>query len=106
GDGTLDEPFSMYGTLADEVKVADDKLSMDVTLHKDATFSDGKPVTADDLVFSYEMWKSDKVATTYQYYWADIKEAKKTGPKSVKFTFSQVNPELPLIAMQMPVIPK
>lgn len=106
GDSPLDEAFTKYPTLAESFKLADDKLSMDVKLNKDARFSDGKPVTADDLIFTFKMLMSEKAPPFYRFYYADIKELKKVDELSVKMIFAKVNPELPLIAAELPVLPK
>lgn len=50
-----DEPFSMYGLLADDIRFADDGLSVTFHLHPQARFSNGDPVTADDVRHSYEV---------------------------------------------------
>jgi len=53
--GDDDEPFSQYGSLVETVELAEDRLSMVYRLNKAARFSDGRPVTADDFVFSFEL---------------------------------------------------
>jgi microcin C transport system substrate-binding protein len=103
---SLDEPFTMYPALAESFVIAPDKLSIEITLRANATFSDGKPVTIDDLLFSYELFLSDKVLPFYKSYYADFKGIEKTGPRSAKITFKQLNPELALIATQLSVLPK
>src|SRR5690606_23458981 len=106
GDGSLAEAFAMYPSLAESFDVAPDQLSMTVKLRKEAKFSDGMPVTADDVVFSFKLFQSDAVPPFYKSYWADIKEMKAEGKDTVKMIFAQVNPELPLIATQLPVLPQ
>lgn len=106
GDQTLDEPFTTYPGLAESFDVAADKLSMTIKLRAQAKFSDGQAVTADDVVFSYNLFKSDKVRPFYKFYWADIKAVTAEDKLTVKMTFEKVNPELALIATQLPVLPK
>ncbi len=106
GDQTLDEPFTTYPGLAESFELAADKLSMTIKLRPAAKFSDGKPVTADDVVFSFNLFKSDKVRPFYKFYWADIKEVVVVDNLPAKMNFSKVNPELALIATQLPVLPK
>src|SRR5690606_3837800 len=101
-----DEPIVTYPGLAESFDVAKDGLSMDVTLRPEATFSDGKPVTSDDVIFSFNLMRSDKVQPMYKSYWADIKELKAIDKKRFKMIFSKVNPELSIIATQIPVLPK
>jgi microcin C transport system substrate-binding protein len=106
GEQALDEPFTMYPALAESLDVAPDKLSMTIKLRSNAKFSDGKPITAEDVQFSFNLFKSDKVRPFYKFYWADIKEVQVVDRLTAKMIFSQVNPELPLIALQLPVLPK
>lgn len=106
GEQTLDEPFSQYPSIAESFKVAKDKLSMEITVRKEAKFSDGRPITADDIIFSIKLVQSDKVPPHYKYYYSDIKAATKLSSHKVKLTFAKVNPELHLIATQITVMPK
>lgn len=103
---SLDEPMSMYALVAESVTVADDHLSAAFTLRKDAQWHDGTPITADDVVFSFETLKS-KGDPTYKILFAAISGVKKTGEREVTFTFSDAsNRELPFIAGGMPIISK
>ncbi len=106
GESTLDEPFTKYPSLAESFKVAHDRLSMTVTLRPEAKFSDGKPVTADDVIFSLKTFRSDKVAPFYKFYWSDIKSVTAIDKKTVLFTFAKDNPELPMIVTELPILPK
>ena len=106
GQSTLDEPFSVYPELSQRFELAKDKLSMTIELHPDAKFSDGLPVTSEDVDFSFRLFRSDAVNAFYKSYWADIKEVKIISPKKFQFMFSKVNTELPAIAMQLTVFPK
>ena len=100
---SLDEPFAEYGLLAEDIEVADDRMSVTFTLNKNARFSDGTPVTAEDVKFSLDTLKSDKARPQYQYYFGDIKEAEILGTHKVRFNFSRTNRELHMIAAQLPV---
>ncbi|MBF0181394.1 MAG: ABC transporter substrate-binding protein [Magnetococcales bacterium] len=102
--GSMDEPFSQYGLLAKDVEVAADGLSVTFRLHPEARFSDGSPLTAEDVKFSLEILQSDKAHPFYQSYWRDIASAEVLSPLEVRFRFRQVNRELPLIAGQIPVL--
>lgn len=99
---SLDEPFSQYGLLADDVKLAKDKLSVIYHINPAARFNDGSPVTARDVVFSYETLR-DKGHPQYRFYWSDIKGATALDKLRVRFEFKQANPELHLIVGQIPV---
>jgi len=60
-EGSLDEPFAQYGLIVKDIDKAADNLSVVFTLNDKARFSDGSPVTVDDIAFSLETLKSDKV---------------------------------------------
>ena len=103
---SLDEPFTKYGLLAEAVRVADDGGSVEFDLRPEARFHDGRPVTPEDVVFSFETLTT-KGHPRYRAYWASVKKAEKTGERTVRFTFDgEVNRELPLIVGEMPVLPK
>jgi len=103
---SLDEPMASYGLLAESMSLAKDGLSTTFYLRPNAKFSDGKPVTADDVVFSFNTFMSEGAAPYFRWYWADIKEAKAINKKTVKFIFKRKNPELHIIIGQMDVLPK
>ena len=107
-DGSADdnEHFSQYGKLVEKVELADDRLSMIYHIYKNARFSDGHPVTADDFVFSFNLIKDPEFHPFYKHYFANIKKAEKLGPHTVKYTFDFYNQELPLIVGQMTILPK
>ena len=101
-----DEPFTQYCLLCETMEIAADNTSIEYTLRPEAKFSDGTPVTADDVVFSFETLIA-KGQPLYQMYWADVGKAEKTGPMKVKFISKNPgNNELFLIIGQLPVINK
>jgi len=102
--GSLDEPFAEYGLIASDIELASDKLSMIFTIDEKARFSDGSLVTPEDVEFSLNTFKSDKVHPFYPFYYQDIKEAKVLDAHRVQFVFSRVNRELHMIAAQIPVL--
>ncbi len=102
--GSLDEPFAEYGLIASNIEVADDKLSMTFTINEHAKFSDGSSVRPEDVKFSLDIFKSDKVHPFYPLYYQDIKEAVILDAQRVQFVFSRVNRELHMIAGQLPVL--
>ena len=104
--GSLDEPFAEYGLIAKDIEVADDKMSVTFTLNSQARFSDGSPVTPEDVAFSLETLKSDKVHPFYPYYYQDIEGAKILDDKRIQFLFVRPNRELHMIAAQIPVMSK
>jgi len=102
-EASLDEPFSQYGRLAQDVEVAKDRSSVAYQLQPEARFSDGTPVTPDDVLFSFKTLR-DSGHPFYRSYYKDVAKAEKTGPHGVKFTFKEPgNTELPLIMGQMPI---
>ena len=81
-----DEPASSYCLVCQTVEVAPDGTWEEFTIRPEAKFHDGSPITADDVVFSFEQLMS-KGAPLYQLYWGDVAKAEKTGDKKVKFHF-------------------
>jgi microcin C transport system substrate-binding protein len=100
---SLDEPYSVYAHLAEDIALAPDRLSVTFRLNPRARFSDGSPVTAQDVKFSFDTLKSKQAHPRYRFYWADIRHATVLDARTVRFEFAKVNPELHLIAAQMPV---
>ncbi len=104
--GSLDEPFSEYGLIAKDIELAEDRLSMTFTIDENARFSDGSPITPEDVKFSLDTFKGDKVHPFYPFYYQDIKDAVVLDKHRVRFNFSRVNRELHMIAAQIPVLSK
>jgi len=100
---SLDEPFSEYGLIAKDIVIAEDKLSMTFTIHPDARFSDGKPVTVEDIAYSLETLKGPTVHPFYPYYYRDIAGSEIIDSTTIRFIFSKANRELPMIACQIPI---
>lgn len=102
---SLDEPYSLYGHLAEDIQIAGDKRSVIFRLNSAARFSDGSVVTAQDVKFTFDTIKK-KGHPFYRFLWADIKRAQVLGKRTIKFSFDRVYPELPLITAQIPVFSK
>ncbi|MYC14120.1 MAG: ABC transporter substrate-binding protein [Gemmatimonadetes bacterium] len=103
---SLDEPFSEYGLLAESIEVPPDRSWTLFTLRSGARWHDGKPITPEDVVFTFETIQT-KGHPFYRNYYADIKQIEKVGERQVKFTFGgKDNRELPLIVGQMAILPK
>ncbi|RMF91885.1 MAG: ABC transporter substrate-binding protein [Nitrospinota bacterium] len=105
-ESSLDEPFAVYGLLAESMAVADDQLSITYRLNPRARFADGTPVTAADVVFSFQILRSEAASPFYRYYYRDIQEVEALDQHTVRLRFARRNPELPLIAGQVPILPK
>ncbi|CAB3769073.1 peptide ABC transporter substrate-binding protein [Burkholderia sp. MSh2] len=101
--GSSDEPASAYGLLADDIAVAPDRRSVTFHLNPRARFSNGDPVTADDVRFSFDTLKSKLAAPQFGAYFAEITKAVVVDPATVRFEFRSANRELPLIAGGVPV---
>ena len=69
---SLDEPFAEYGLIAKNIEVAEDRLSITYTIDERAQFSDGSPITPEDVKFSLETLKSSVAHPFYQTYLQDI----------------------------------
>src|SRR3954453_23939151 len=80
-----DEPGSEYGLAAETIDLAPDKLSVVYTLRKGARFHDGSPMTADDVVWTFETLR-DKGHPRYRSYYGDVTKLEKAGERGVRFT--------------------
>nr|WP_255616533.1 extracellular solute-binding protein [Microvirga puerhi] len=102
---SLDEPSASYGLLAKEFSYPADYSSVTFRLRPEARWHDGKPVTADDVIFSFDVLKAN--SPTYAFYYKNVTKAEKLGDLEVKFSFDQTgNRELPQIMGQLLVLPK
>lgn len=102
---SLDEPFTLYGLLAESVETPDDRSWVEFTLHPDAQFSDGSPVTVDDVIWSHEVLGTEG-HPRYHSVHAQVDRVEQTGPRSLRFTFNTDNRELPLLLGLRPVLQK
>lgn len=105
-----DEPFTLYGLIAETVEVAEDRSAIIFNLNPNARFSDGNPVTADDVLFSYAELR-DKGLPNHRTYYKKVRHAEKLSADRVLFVFAPdetgaVDREMPLIMGLMPVLPK
>ena len=101
--GTMDEPTTAYGLLAEDVEVAPDGLSATFRINPAARFHDGTPVTAADAKHSFDMLMSKQAAPQYRVIYSDIKQAIVVGPRTIRYEFKRPNAELPLMAGGLPV---
>jgi len=101
----LDEVSSEYGLLAEAVSYPDDFSSASYRLRAEAKWHDGKPVTPDDVIFSFEAFK--KYSPQLAAYYRHVVKVEKTGDREITFTFDGPgNRELPQIVGQLMVLPK
>lgn len=101
--GASDEVASMYGLLADDIKVAKDKLSVTFHLDSRARFSNGQPVLAQDVKDSYDTLVGKEASPMFRSLFADVSKVTVLGEREVRFEFRHANAELPLIVGGMPV---
>lgn len=100
-----DEPFTLYGLLAETIETDPDRTWVEFTLRPEAKFSDGSPVTVEDVIWSYETVGTEG-SPRYTGSWSQVKSIEKTGPRSLKITFSEKNRELALLMGLRPVLKK
>jgi microcin C transport system substrate-binding protein len=101
--GSLDEVATAYGLLADDIRVAPDGLSTTFHINPKAHFSNGDPVTAEDVKYSFETLKSPQASPQYAVYFGQIARAVIVDPLTIRFEFKERTRELPLIAGGIPV---
>ena len=99
------EPFTLYGLLAESVTVPEDRSWVEFTLRPEARFSDGSPVTVEDVIWSFETLGT-KGHPAYRNAWRSVASIEQTGPRSLRITFAERNRELPLIMGLRPVLKK
>jgi microcin C transport system substrate-binding protein len=101
-----DEPFSVYGLIAESIETPDDRSYVVYNLREEARFQDGEPITAEDVKFSFELL-TENGHPRYQSYYQDVSKVTVESPRRVRFDFSgTVNRELPLILGQLPILPR
>ncbi|MBC6442977.1 MAG: ABC transporter substrate-binding protein [Rhodobacteraceae bacterium] len=100
-----DEPFALYGLLAETIEVPDDRSWVAFTLRPEARFSNGDPVTVKDVI-----WSLETLGTLghprYRTTWSRVEQVVATGPRSLRITFSTPDRELPLILGLHPILRK
>ncbi len=102
---SYDEPFTLYGLLASAIEVGPEREWVQFTLRDTARFSDGSPVTVEDVIYSFELLGT-KGHARYQGAWGKIASMEKVGEHAVKISFNVVDRELPLILGLRPILKK
>ena len=100
---SLDEPFSVYGLIADDFQLADDELSATFHINPRAKFSDGEPITAEDVKYSFDTLMSKEAHPQFRVYYADVESAVVIDRLTVRFNFKNKNRELHMIIGEIPV---
>ncbi|MFN4141968.1 extracellular solute-binding protein [Aestuariivirga sp.] len=99
------EPFSLYGLLAESIDVSDDRQTFTFRLRPEAKFSDGTPVTAEDVEFSLETLR-DKGRPNFRNSYSKITKVETPDPRTITFRQDSGDRELPLIIGVMPILSK
>lgn len=102
---SFDEPFSLYGLLAESVVTDEERTFVEFTLRPEARFSDGSPVTVEDVIWSFETLGT-KGQPRYAAAYGKVSTVEKVGERGVRFTFNTVDRELPLILGLRPILKK
>ena len=101
-----DEAFTMYGLLAESVEWDDDRSFIQFNLNPKARWADGKPVTPDDVIFTFELMR-DKGRAPFSIRLNAVEKLEKVGENSVRFTFNDKGDrEAPLLIALSPILPK
>ncbi|MEM6634901.1 MAG: extracellular solute-binding protein [Pseudomonadota bacterium] len=102
---SYDEPFTLYGLLAESIETDPERTWVEFTLRDEAAFSDGSPVTVEDVLWSYETLGTVG-HPRYLGAWEKVATAEQTGPRKVRFTFNEADRELALIMGMRPILKK
>jgi microcin C transport system substrate-binding protein len=107
-DPALDEPDSYYGLIAKSVEIPDDRQSVTFTLRPEARFHDGSPITAEDVVFSFQALQSEAANPVYRVLFRDIDGVRALAPDKVRFVFKPgvLTRDLPGYVATMPILSK
>lgn len=101
-----DEAFSLYGLIAESVELPEDRSQITFHLRPEARFSDGAPITPEDVLFSHEVLK-EKGWPYHRSHYAKVARAEKISEHAVRFSFDAAGDrEIPLILGLMPILPK
>ncbi|WP_442885313.1 extracellular solute-binding protein [Amaricoccus sp.] len=100
-----DEPFSLYGLLAESIETGPEREWVAFTLRPEAKFSDGSPVTVEDVIWSMETL-AEEGQPRYRNAWEKVRSIEQTGERSFRLDFSEPDSELPLIIGLRPILKK
>jgi len=101
-----DEAFTLYGLLAESVETDEARSYVTFRLRPQARFADGRPVTAEDVLFSWQLLR-DKGRPNYRLYYAKVTKAEIIDARTIRFDFgAAADRELPLILGLMPILAK
>ena len=98
------EAFSLYPLIAKSIEVPDDRSFVTFHLDERAHFSDGVPITAKDVVFSWKTLR-DEGRPNYRSYYSKVTDVETPDDHTVTFRLAAADRELVLILGLMPVLP-
>lgn len=101
-----DEPFTLYGLIAESVELPPDRAWVTFHLRPEAHFADEQPITPDDVLFSHALLK-EKGWPYHRSHYGKVAKAEKIGERSIRFTFESAGDrEVPLLLALMPILPR
>lgn len=100
---SYDEPFALYGVLAESVETDSARSFVEFTLREGARFSDGSPVTVQDVIWSFQTLGTEG-HPRYRNAWAKVASIEPVGGRGLRVTFTEPDRELPLILGLRPVV--
>ncbi|MCD1619417.1 extracellular solute-binding protein [Salipiger marinus] len=100
-----DEAFTLYCLLCETIETGPNRSWVEFTLRPEARFSDGSPVTVEDVMWSYETLGTQG-HPRYHAAWARVAAMEQTGPRSLRFTFTEPDRELVLLMGMRPILKK
>ena len=104
--GSSDEAFTNYGLIAESIIVPEDRSWVSFNLNPDAKWHDGRPISVDDVIWTFNTLISEG-HPSFKIYYRDVELVEQTGKRQVTFRFPKsTNRELPLILGQMTILPK
>jgi peptide/nickel transport system substrate-binding protein len=103
---SADEPFTLYGLIAESVELPPDRAWVTFNLRPEARFADGQPITPDDVLFSHALLK-ERGWPYHRSHYGKVAKAERIGERSVRFTFEAAGDrEVPLLLALMPILPR
>jgi len=100
---SADEVSSAYGLIAEDIEVAPDKMSVTFRIRPEAKFSDGNPILAADVKYSFDTLMSSLANPQFKTVYADVKQAVVVSDRVIKYEFKNRNPELPVMVGGLPI---
>jgi microcin C transport system substrate-binding protein len=102
---SLDEPSAEYGLIAEAMRYPADYSHVTFRLNPEARWHDGEPITVGDVIYSFDVLKTN--SPSYAFYYRNVVSAEETGEGEVTFRFDEMNNrELPQIVGQLPILPR